>query len=175
VTRPATRTYLACGAFIALAGGVGCGDVTSQLITGSSAGSSAGSAPGGAASGGNAMAGSGGSAPGGTGGGGATDGGATAGSGGTPECTTRDDCTDPERRLCDPVHHRCVECTDEGQCGSDEDCSPDIGECARPCTSSTECVDEDDRICDPLILFCVECVGDGDCASNHCAFWKCAN
>jgi hypothetical protein len=177
VTRSATRAYLGFGAFITLVGGVACGDVTSDLITGSPGATTAGSPPGGGSAGGTAPGGAGGSSPGGAGSpasGGTASGGASAGSGGTPDCTTNSDCTDSERRFCHPTRRLCVECTDEGQCASNEDCSAEIGECARPCTSSAEClVDDDDRICDTLIGFCVECVGDADCPSNRCSTWKC--
>jgi hypothetical protein len=177
MTRSATRACVGFGAFIALVGSVACGDVASDLITGSSGATTAGSPPGGASSGGTAPGGAGGSSPGGAGGpesGGSASGGASAGGGGMPECTTNSDCTDSERRFCHPTRRTCVECTEEGHCGSNEDCSADIGECARPCASSAECANDEDHICDTIILFCVECVRDTDCTPpNHCFTWKC--
>ncbi|HVR19363.1 MAG TPA: hypothetical protein VMS65_06700, partial [Polyangiaceae bacterium] len=108
----------------------------------------------------------------------ASEGMAGGGSSGTPECTPEtaaSDCTDSERRRCHPTKLTCVECTDEGQCDANEDCSDDLGECAIPCTSSDACIDEDDPVCDTLIRFCVQCVANTDCPSNQCANWECVN
>jgi hypothetical protein len=141
-----------------------CGDVQSELITGSESGT------------GGATGGSSGTSSGGTTGGTTPTGGtATGGTGGTPACTTNDDCTDGEHRFCNTATGRCSECLGEAYCGQDENCSLDIGECAAPCTSDAECTDDEDGLCDENIGFCVECVGDSDCPSNVCSFWKCQN
>lgn len=169
-----------------------CGDVRSDLITGASggnAGSPGGTSTGGASSGSSGMGGTsptGGTSTGGAGAGGAgvgganagaSSGGASGGSGGTPECTvaTADtDCTGPDRNLCNPDTGKCVECTAEAHCDTDEDCSEDLGECAERCTSTSDCIDDEDRFCDLAIGgFCVECLADADCPSNQCSNWSC--
>jgi hypothetical protein len=145
----AITTLSACALFTPL-GGVACGDVTSDLITGSPtpAGGSAG----------------------------ASAGGTSSGSGGTPECTAHDDCTDSELNRCDVTRGRCVECIDEGQCDIEEDCNAVIGECGRRCASSAECIEPDDPVCDTLNGFCVECLADDDCPSGgQCANWQCSD
>jgi hypothetical protein len=152
-------TASATGALLALLGGVACGDVTSDLITGSSAGSS-GASPGGAGGLGGAGAGS-------------SAGGAGAGTGGTPECTGDADCMDSDRNLCDVTQGRCVECTNEGPCDIEEDCNLVVGECGRRCASPADCIEPDDPVC-AVNGFCVECQEDDDCpSSEQCANWQC--
>jgi len=182
-------------ALLALAAHVACGDVTSDLITDASGGSAAGSSMGGAsgggsavggsvmagstmggsATGGSATAGSSGASPGGAGTGGSSTGGTSAGSGGTPECTTNDDCSGSERNICRVSDGVCVECTgSDAPCDPDEDCSEVIGECARSCMSDANCIEEDDSRCYTAINFCVECLDDFDCPPDErCGNWQC--
>jgi hypothetical protein len=179
-------------AFFALAAHVACGDVTSDLITDASGGSTTGgaamggSAMGGAAGGGTTGGGmtgggttgggtTGGSATGGSATGGSSTGGTSAGSGGTPECTTNDDCSGSERNICRVDDGVCVECTgSDVPCEPDEDCSEVIGECARYCASDDDCIDEDDSHCYTAINFCVECLDDSDCPPDEsCGNWQC--
>jgi hypothetical protein len=173
-----------CAAFFALAAHVGCGDVTSDLITGDSGGSTlggasmGGSATGGASMGGSATGGSSGSSTGGSDTGGSSSGGVStggSGSGGTPICTTNDDCTSgSERNICRVSDGVCVECTDEGPCDPDENCSAHMGECARPCASDADCIDEDDAHCYIDIGFCTECFDDTHCSTGEvCANYQC--
>ena len=141
-------------ALFALAAHVGCGDVTSDLITGDSGGSTMGGAStGGSSSGGD------------------------SGSGGTPLCTTSDDCTSgSERNICRVSDGVCVECTDEGPCDPDENCSQHMGECARPCALDADCIDEDDSHCYTAIGFCTECFDDGHCQTGElCANYQCSD
>jgi hypothetical protein len=169
-TRPAFGVVgLAVVSAFALAA---CGDVESKLITGGATGGSSGTSNGGTTGG---TVTTGGTAAGGAAGSGSGTGGATGGTGGTPECTGDDDCTDGEHRFCNTTTGRCSECLSEAPCSPTENCSLDIGECANPCTSMADCTDGEDRICDPNIHFCVECQFDTDCSSNVCAFWKCQN
>jgi hypothetical protein len=163
--RAAFRRGLVFGVLVALGafGLAGCGDVTSELITGATGG--AAGSPGGASMGGtSAAAGMSGASMGGAGAGGAT-----GGSGGTPECTpetAETDCTSGERILCHPGSQTCVECVYNGHCDPEEDCSEVLGECAVTCTSAADCTD-DDNICDMSIGFCVECLIDTDCPSGE--------
>jgi hypothetical protein len=163
MTRRAASAILLGGALVALA----CGDVTSDLITGDGSGgsSSGGSAGGGSAGlGGSSTSGSAGALAGG------------GGSGGTPECTTNDDCNDSERIYCDVMRGMCVECINRGACEIDEDCNVAIGECGRPCTSSTDCIEPDDPYCHELDHFCVECLENEDCPEGEqCARFQCSD
>lgn len=179
MTRPNGR-LAPLAALFALSAHVACGDVTSELIT-DPAGASAtgGTSLGGSATGGT----TGGSAPGGAPPAGSSSGGSNtggsssgggAGSGGTPMCTTSDDCSGSERNICRASDGVCVECTEEGQCDPEEDCSQRMGECAMPCASDADCTEDDDAYCDTAIGFCAECVDDVHCPMGElCGNWQC--
>jgi hypothetical protein len=178
VSRPIERPVRFV-AFLALAAHVGCGDVTSDLITGDSGGSTTGGAStGGSATGGSSSGGSdtGGSSSGGSSTGGSDTGGG-GGSSGTAVCTTSDDCTSgSERNICRTSDGVCVECINEAPCDLEEDCSSHMGECARHCVSDADCIDEDDAHCDTAIGFCTECFDDTHCPMDElCANYQCSD
>ena len=117
---------------------LGCGDVTSDLVTAPShEPSPQGSLDAGAA---------------------ATDGGSW--------CTGNAECASSDRDLCDTERGRCVECVTDAHCDEIfERCHAALGRCVVPCTGPGTCP-WDEPICDAVLGACVECVADTDCMDS---------
>jgi hypothetical protein len=74
-------------------------------------------------------------------------------------CTTDAHCTAPGFPRCDPMLHRCVQCTAATDCGSTGTCH--VGRCATPCTAGCPA---SAPVCDDLI--CAQCDDGRGCAGS---------
>jgi hypothetical protein len=87
------------------------------------------------------------------------------------ECGQRADClAHDERPFC--VNGSCVECETSAACEAQEECSLELGECARACSDDGDCIDDDPK-CHRSFGFCVGCIVDADCGGALCRRWEC--
>ena len=78
-------------------------------------------------------------------------------------CSSNAECPSPDRDLCDAARGRCVECVVDAHCDEvTEGCNTALGRCVVPCTGPAMCP-WDEPICDTVLGACVECVADTDC------------
>ena len=78
-------------------------------------------------------------------------------------CLGDSDC-DGQYAYCSLALHRCVECTDDQQCGTGRVCEPISHRCATSCRYSDDCGD-DDHACDDG--HCVVCDRDPECDESN--------
>lgn len=84
-------------------------------------------------------------------------------------CTGDEDCS---TGACNIAKHRCVDCTQDAQCGSGKKCLDQT--CRSACTSDNNCTPQG-MLCDKTLTVCIECSDQMACKSGQVcdAYGKC--
>jgi Cys-rich repeat protein len=92
--------------------------------------------------------------------------GGPANDGGTPACTTDQDCGmgGGFNSFCEPTTGQCVRCWNDMQCPRRNVCDTTTFSC-RPQCFQGQC--PGDQVCDAVTNACVECLADSDCDGNE--------
>jgi len=83
-------------------------------------------------------------------------------------CSATSKCTDPARRVCDPVGNVCVACRADDDCAKGQRCDANRCEAIEKCTNSRDCTGG--KVCNSTAGVCVACVVNGDCGAGNACF-----